>query len=230
MVPAEVLKELQPFVTLSEGLGRAAVQLVGEGGITDITIEYASPRGDDLDTRLLRAMVIKGVLEQVTTANVNLVNADLLAKTRGLSIIEVTVPAEGKDVLSQMKVSLKAANTRFSAASVGGKVSVGGTVRNGLPFITSIGPHDVEVGLDGYVLLVRQTDKPGIISSVSGALATSAVNISYMTVMRTGRGEEAIMAIGVDDKPTDGAMAEFIKIDGVHEVALFSEKATTPPR
>ena len=51
---------------------------------------------DDLDTRLLRAMVIKGILEQITTANVNLVNADLLAKTRGLRIIESTVPAEGK--------------------------------------------------------------------------------------------------------------------------------------
>ena len=59
MMPAEVLKELQPFVTLASGLGRAAVQLVGDSGFSDITITYASPRGDDLDTRLLRAMVIK---------------------------------------------------------------------------------------------------------------------------------------------------------------------------
>ena len=59
MMPAEVLKELQPFVTLASGLGRAAVQLVGDAGFSDITITYASPRGDDLDTRLLRAMVIK---------------------------------------------------------------------------------------------------------------------------------------------------------------------------
>ena len=53
-------------------------------------------RADDLDTRLLRAMVIKGILEQITTARVNLVNADLLAKNRGLRIIEQTVPADGK--------------------------------------------------------------------------------------------------------------------------------------
>ena len=31
MVPAEVLKELQPFIALAEGLGKAAVSLVGEG-------------------------------------------------------------------------------------------------------------------------------------------------------------------------------------------------------
>ncbi len=43
-------------------------------------------------------MVIKGILEHITTSTVNLVNADLLAKTRGLRIIESTVPAEGRSV------------------------------------------------------------------------------------------------------------------------------------
>lgn len=59
MVPAEILKELQPYITLAEGLGKAAVGLVSEGGFSDISITYSSPRGDDLDTRLLRAMIIK---------------------------------------------------------------------------------------------------------------------------------------------------------------------------
>ena len=65
MVPPEVLAQLQPFVTLAQGLGRAATQLVGDSGITDVHISYTTPRSDDLDTRLLRAMVIKGILESV---------------------------------------------------------------------------------------------------------------------------------------------------------------------
>ena len=44
MVPAEVLAELQPFVSLSQGLGTAAVQLVADSGFTDVKITYASPR------------------------------------------------------------------------------------------------------------------------------------------------------------------------------------------
>ncbi len=44
MVPAEVLAELQPFVSLSQGLGTAAVQLVRDTGFTDIKITYHSPR------------------------------------------------------------------------------------------------------------------------------------------------------------------------------------------
>ena len=43
-------------------------------------------------------MVIKGILEQITNSTVNLVNADLLAKTRGLRISESIVPAEGRSV------------------------------------------------------------------------------------------------------------------------------------
>lgn len=70
MVPPEVLAELQPYVALAQGLARAAVQLVSTAahGFSDIYISYASSRGDDLDTRLLRAMVIKGILEQARPA------------------------------------------------------------------------------------------------------------------------------------------------------------------
>lgn len=45
MVSAEVLAELQPFVSLAQGLGTAAVQLVGSQGFTDIHITYATSRG-----------------------------------------------------------------------------------------------------------------------------------------------------------------------------------------
>lgn len=34
----------------------------------------------------------------------------------------------------------------------------------------------------GYVLLVRQQDKPGIIAAVSAILGRESVNISFMTV------------------------------------------------
>jgi D-3-phosphoglycerate dehydrogenase len=52
MVPAEVLAELQPFVSLAQGLGRAAVQLVGSHGFTDVYITYASSRGGGLLSQL----------------------------------------------------------------------------------------------------------------------------------------------------------------------------------
>ena len=47
-----------------------------------------------------------------------------------------------------------------------------------------------------------QTDRPGLIAAVGNILAQQNLNISFMTVTRTGRGQEAIMAIGIDEQPS----------------------------
>jgi D-3-phosphoglycerate dehydrogenase len=228
MVSPEVLKELQPFVALASGLGRAAVQLVSDHGFTDVHVTYATPRGDDLDTRLLRAMVVKGILEEITTAQVNIVNADLLAKRRGLRIIETTVPSESAAgaILTGMEVSLGSKEATFSSAvdAATGRISVAGVVKAAAgPFLTRIGAFDVDLALEGDVILVRQNDQPGIIAGVSAELSKAGCNISYMTVSRTGRGADAIMAIGVDAAPAAAVLAAVAQVKGVQECTTFSE-------
>lgn len=331
MVPAEILKELQPYITLAEGLGKAAVGLVSEGGFSDISITYSSPRGDDLDTRLLRAMIIKGCLESTTTSKVNLVNADLLAKQRGIKITEVTVRSDGRDVLTSMSVALSTARSKFSAAvDKTGRIYVEGKVQSNMPLLTKIGNFDVELSvqvgmeawerrgwvrreegaaagmaswkrgvvgrhgdalawaacllayaklvctdvlmlvevhmprwpsrakvippthatyppsiacvlqpagrapsihrlctvpspLQGSVLLTRQRDQPGIVGGVGMLLAKEGVNISFMTVSRTGKDGEAIMAIGVDSEPSKTLLDEINSIKGVVECTIFKE-------
>lgn len=225
MMPPEVLAELQPFVSLAAGLGRTAVQLVGgDAGFTEVGITYNSPRGDDLDTRLLRAMVIKGVLEQVTTATVNLVNADLLAKNRGLIVSETTRPSSGSDVLSSLSVTLNSKTAKFSTAmdSRSGNIHVAGIVRDGKPFLSEVGSTEVDVDLEGYVLLVSQVDKPGIIAAVSTILGKADINISYMTVTRTGR--DAMMAMGISHVIPESLTRQIAEIEGVKESQLFSDQ------
>jgi D-3-phosphoglycerate dehydrogenase len=224
MVSAEVLKELQPYILLAEGLGKAAVSLVKDTGFSDIEVIYNSPRGDDLDSRLLRAMVIKGLLEGTTTSRVNLVNADLLAKNRGLKISEVTKAAEGTDILSSMSVTIKSKTSLFSGALDGDKgIVVEGSVRGGQPLITKIGTFDVELSVKGSIILVRQMDQPGIVGATGMLLASENVNISYMSVCRVATNGEAIMAIGVDVMPPPETLAKFDTIKGIMEVCVFKE-------
>jgi len=45
--------------------------------------------------------LLQGILEDITTSRVNLVNADLLAKNRGLRISEVIIRSEGRCVAFQ---------------------------------------------------------------------------------------------------------------------------------
>lgn len=228
MVAPEILKELQPYVGLADGLGRAAVQLVASQGFSDVYIKYTSPRGDDLDTRLLRAMVIKGILEQITTAQVNIVNADLLAKKRGLRIVETVVSTDNSDILEEIEVAVGTNDSKFSTA-VGpkGRIVVSGAIKAGVPYLIKVGSFDADVALEGDVLLVRQQDQPGIIASVSSELAASNINISSMTVSRVGKGTEAIMAIGVDGTPGADVLSAIAKVNGVQECTCFSDKAAS---
>jgi D-3-phosphoglycerate dehydrogenase len=73
------------------------VQLVSGGsGVKQVKVVYRSARADDdLDTRLLRAMITKGLIEPVSSAFINLVNADYVAKQRGLKISEERQPSDG---------------------------------------------------------------------------------------------------------------------------------------
>ncbi|CAK0787442.1 hypothetical protein CVIRNUC_010662 [Coccomyxa viridis] len=224
MVPAEVLAELQPFCQLAQGLGTAAVQLVGSHGFTDIHITYATSRGDDLDTRLLRAMVIKGILEQITTSTVNLVNADLLAKNRGLRIRETFVSAEGKGVLASLKVSLGTSDTKFSAAlGTDKRISVAGTVKGTQSYLTRVGTFDVDLSLQGIILLTRQLDKPGVIAAVANVLSKEGVNISYMSVSVTPD-NDAVMALGLDQEPPEEVLDQLPSLEGITETCVLAEK------
>ena len=88
------------------------------------------------------------------------------------------------------------------------------------PVHTSLNP----CCLAGEVILVRQTDQPGIIAAVSTELAKNAINISYITVSRTGNGCDAIMAIGVDVRPAAEVLAAVGRVAGVQECTSFTEQ------
>ena len=54
------------------------------------------------------------------------------------------------------------------------------------------------------------------------------MNVSYMTVTRTGRGLEAIMAIGIDGNPPQNVLDKIPVVPGIIEMTLFSEKGIKP--
>nr|CAB3483114.1 unnamed protein product [Digitaria exilis] len=224
MVPAEVLSELAPYVSLAEKLGRLAVQLVaGESGIKGVKVVYTTARGpDDLDTRLLRAMVTKGLVEPVSSTFVNLVNADYTAKQRGLRITEERVAHDSPAAeapLESIQVRLSQVQSKFAGAiSDGGDIVLEGRVKYGVPHLTLVGPYEVDVSLEGNLILCRQIDQPGMIGKVGNILGQRNVNISFMSVGRTFRGKQAIMAIGVDEEPDKETLE---KIGGIPAIEEF---------
>ncbi|RWR91377.1 D-3-phosphoglycerate dehydrogenase 1, chloroplastic [Cinnamomum micranthum f. kanehirae] len=226
MVPAEVLSELAPYVVLAEKLGRLAVQLVAGGsGIQGVKVVYTSARDpDDLDTRLLRAMVTKGILEPISSVFINLVNADFTAKKRGLRISEERVILNGspESPIESIQIHMANVESKFaSALSESGEIRVEGRVKDGIPHFTRVGPFSVDVSLEGNVILCRQYDQPGLIGRVGNILAEQNVNVNFMSVGRTAPGKQAIMAIGVDEEPEKETLKNIGEVPAIEEFVFL---------
>ncbi|XP_020265568.1 D-3-phosphoglycerate dehydrogenase 1, chloroplastic isoform X1 [Asparagus officinalis] len=226
MVPAEVLSELAPYVVLAEKLGRLAVQLVAGGsGVKSVKITYASARTpDDLDTRVLRAMITKGLIEPVSDVYVNLVNADFTAKQRGIRLTEERFLLDGspESPLEFIQVQIANVESKFaSAMSETGEISVEGKVKDGIPHLTKVGSFQVDVSMEGSLILCRQVDQPGMIGTVGSILGEENVNVSFMSVGRIAPRKHAVMAIGVDEQPAKETLKKIGEIPAIEEFVFL---------
>lgn len=226
MVPPEVLSELGPYVTLAEKLGRIAVQLVAGGsGIQSVKVVYGSARNpDNLDTRILRAMVTKGIIEPISDCHVNLVNADFIAKQRRLRISEEKVAANSspEQPVESIKVQISDVKSKFESALLeNGRITIEGRVRAGVPHLTRVGAFSVDVSLEGNVILCRQVDQPGMIGAVGNILGEHNVNVSFMSVGRNVKKAKAIMAIGVDEEPDKATLKKIGEVPAVDEFVFL---------
>ncbi|KAI4329433.1 hypothetical protein L6164_021696 [Bauhinia variegata] len=226
MVAPEVLSELAPYVALAEKLGRLAVQLVAGGsGIKSVKVVYRSARDpDDLDTRLLRAMITKGIIEPISNTYINLVNADFIAKQKGLRISEerIVVDSSREFPVDSIQVQISNVGSKFaSAVSETGEISIEGKVKYGQPHLTCVGSFGVDVSLEGNLILCRQIDQPGMIGRVGNILGEHNVNVSFMSVGRTYRRKKAIMAIGVDEEPPKEALGKIGSVPAINEFVFL---------
>lgn len=77
-----------------------------------------------------------------------------------------------QEILSALRVTLGTNKTKFSAAlSSKSEIAVEGVVKGGKDaFITKVGRFDVDLSVEGIVILVRQSDRPGIIAGLALSL------------------------------------------------------------
>ncbi|KAL2939314.1 D-3-phosphoglycerate dehydrogenase 1 chloroplastic [Bienertia sinuspersici] len=226
MVPAEVLAELKPYVDLGEKLGRLAIQLVAGGsGVKSVKVGYATSRApDDLDTRVLRAMITKGLIEPISSTYVNLVNADFTAKQRGIRIAEERILLDGspESPLESIQVQIANVESKFaSAISESGEIRLEGRVKDGIPHLTKVGSFEVDVSLEGSLILCRQVDQPGMIGRVGSVLGEENVNVSFMSVGRLAPRTHAVMAIGVDEPPSSQVLKKVGEIPAIEEFVFL---------
>jgi D-3-phosphoglycerate dehydrogenase len=236
LILPDTLQILQPYMDLVERMGRLYTQLQ-PGPLRKIELTYSGEIAS-YDLRPLQAALIKGLLESVSDAHVNMINAQVLAKEWGLEIIErkTTTPEQFANL-----VTLHVVDSNGYASSLAGKAGSGdehvdtlsGTVMRDEPRIVRVGRYWPEFVPEGYILFCRNLDKPGMIGRVGTELGKVGVNIRHMDVGPSVRSlrhrhhydphstpDTALMIISVDDALPDSVIEEITRAGDIFGATL----------
>ncbi|MGC4006295.1 MAG: ACT domain-containing protein [Pirellulales bacterium] len=89
-----------------------------------------------------------------------------------------------------------------------------------MPRLVQVDEHKLEAYLDGVLAIFTHTDKPGIIGNVGTLFGKHGVNIAQMAVGRNTPGGQATGVLNLDNEPTDAALAELRKVDGITDAQV----------
>jgi D-3-phosphoglycerate dehydrogenase len=202
-ITAEEAPRLLPFVKLAENLGTFAGQLT-ETTIHGLTIEYA---GDvaEMNTKALTSALLAGLLRPILT-EVNMVNAPIVARERGIAVDEVRQSQRGA----------YETYVRLTVRAEGLERSVAGTVfSDGKPRIIQIKGIGLEASFAPHMLYVTNKDRPGFIGRLGTLLGNEKVNIANFNLGRAAPGDDAISLIEVDETISDAVLERVRALDGV---------------
>jgi D-3-phosphoglycerate dehydrogenase len=202
-ISAEEAPRLRPFVQLAENLGLFAGQLTDDP-IKGVRIEYA---GDvaEMNTRALSSALLAGLLRPVLS-EVNMVNAPIVAKERGIAVDEVRQSQRGA----------YGTYVRLTVKTDKQERAVAGTVfSDGKPRIIQIKGIDMEAGFAPSMLYVTNKDKPGFIGRLGSLLGNEKVNIASFNLGRAAAGEDAISLVEVDGVVSDQVLERVRGLEGV---------------
>ena len=205
-VSAEDAPRLKPYLQLAQQLGSFAGQML-EGVLKSITIEYEGQVAA-LNVKPLTATVLMGLLAG-QLESVNMVNAPVIAKERGISVSE-TRREQARDYQTIIRVKV--------ATSAGEDVVEGTLVGGAKPRVTLVNGVAIEAEISPEMLLIRNEDKPGFIGRLGSALGDAKVNIATFHLGRTQPGADAVLLVSVDQTVAPDLLASIGKLPSVVKV------------
>ena len=203
-ITAEEAPRLKPFIALAEHLGAFAGQLT-ETSLKAIEISYAGSVAK-MNTRPLTAAAVASVLRPML-AEVNIINAPLIAKERGIAIAETY--RDDAEIFDNI-IRLRIVTERNDRA-------VTGTLFGVSPRIVDIKGVEMEASFAPHMLYVTNEDKPGFIGSLGKLLGESGVNIATFNLGRDREGGDAIALLAVDEPITENVLSQVRALEYVHQ-------------
>jgi len=204
-LPMEVMDQLRPYLDLTEKMGSLMGQLVRK--IHDITISY-SGIVSNLDTRPLTHAALKGLLGSFTDKPVNYVNAPALAQDKGIRVNE-TISSTKHDFTSLIRMKLE--------GNAGEIDEIWGTIyEQRYPRLVKIGEIYLDAIPEGWMIVIQNIDKPGVIGNVGTTLGRHNINIARFQLGRLG--DRAICLVNIDTPADEEVIHDLSKLPNIISV------------
>jgi D-3-phosphoglycerate dehydrogenase / 2-oxoglutarate reductase len=222
-ISASEMQTVKPYLDLSYRLGLLLAQLSRGKAIKGAKIQL---RGEAASkpAKLIANAFTTGLMDVALDSGVNIVNAEVVAKDRGLNISTSTEAKAG------------AFSTLVSATieTEEGELTAAGTMF-GHEFLrlVKLDNYQMDAYLDGLMLVYRHRDVPGLIGAIGTTFGKHNVNISCMALGReqSAPGGNAIAILNLDNQPSAQALSEVSghkDVTGVQLVTLPKAGASLP--
>jgi D-3-phosphoglycerate dehydrogenase len=215
-VGPDVAPRLRPYVELGRRLALLARQLA-PGAFDALSLTYAGEIAEG-ECAPIRTAALAGLLEAVTDQRVNAVNADLVARERGLTVSE-TRTADSEPWASLVTLAV-------GPADGSSLLTLAGSTAHGRPHLAGLDGFAIDAELAGLMLVTRHHDRPGIVGAVGTTLADAGINISSLELSRLSERGEAMMFVSVDDPLDASVLGRLRATDGIVDARLVE----LPPR
>lgn len=207
-ISATELEDLRGYLKLGVTLGKLYYQL-RKDAVDKVEVTYEGEAVNQETTLITRA-VLQGLLKPVLRERVNMVNAELAADTRGITVTESKVKGEGR--MNRVSIAFKAGDKTFTAAGV--------VTPDNQPHITEIQGYRFDVVPAPFMIVARNDDKPGMIGQIGTLLGAGHVNIATMQVARKKEEGAAMMVLTVDSNVEKNTLDILRNLDGIVDAKM----------
>ena len=197
---------VKPFLEMGQKIGFLESQM-NKSQILAIKVSGCGEISQYVDS--LATFVAVGAMSQTSGETINYVNADFVAKEKGIKI--------DSESLCDSSVYKNLITIKITTAE--GTTSISATIfDDGVQRLVAINGFDIEVSLRGDMIFFKNPDVPGVIGNIGTTLANNNVNISDFSLSRN-KEAEALAVILVDGAVSDAALNELSALDSCINVS-----------
>jgi len=191
---------VKPFLEMGQKIGFLESQM-NKSQIIAIKVSGHGEIAEYVDS--LATFVAVGAMSQNSDDTINYVNAEFVAKEKGIKI--------ESEALADSSVFKNLITIKLTTAE--GTTTISATIfDDGIKRLVAIDGFDIEVALKGDMILFKNSDVPGVIGQIGSTLAKNSVNISDFSLARNSK-SEALAVILVDNAVCDTTLNELASLD-----------------